>query len=60
MANSIKCVRCHYCDQLHPVTATDLIERLGRPYYMVTCPVGLIGGEKPTTIVSADNLVTVR
>lgn len=61
MANSIKAVRCHYCDQLHHVTATDMIQRMGRPYYMATCPIPLpITGEHATTIVSADDVVIVR
>lgn len=60
MTNTILAVRCHYCDQLHHVTKADRLERLGRLYYLATCPLEFHPGEHATTIVSADDVVQVR
>lgn len=60
MTNTIKAVRCHYCDQLHQVTATDRVQRLGRAYYLVTCPLEFLPGEHATTVVSEDKVVVVK
>jgi hypothetical protein len=59
MTNTILAVRCHYCDQLHQVTAADRLQRLGRVYYLSTCPLEFLPGEHATTVVSEDKVVRV-
>lgn len=48
----MKAIRCPYCDQLHQVTRADLGQRIGRAYYLKTCPTTSV-----LAIVPADQAV---